>query len=89
MKPPKDPQIVTTSKFNSGDKADYLVFSVWLGLLELKVVAKVPEEGERNAPVYVNFKLPEAGTSVIQTPSGQYPELPPGHPGSAVLKAAG
>lgn len=72
-KPPKDPQIVTTSRFQEGDKANYLVFSIQLGLLELKVVAKVPDEGEDNAPVYVNHKLPEAGTSVLQTPGGIYP----------------
>lgn len=77
MKPPKDPQIVTKSIFRSGDDGDYLVFSIHLVILELKIVAKIPFKDEKRAPVYINFKLAPAGTSVLQTPDGKYPEPPP------------
>jgi hypothetical protein len=86
MKPPKDPQIVTSSVFRDGEDGDYLVFSIRLVILELKVVAKIPFKDEKRAPVYINFKLAPPGTSVVQTPDGAYPAP---RPENAAVRSVG
>lgn len=61
------------SRLRVGKEAEYLIIPIDLGIIDIKVVAKVSDEGEPDAPVYANFKLPPPGTSLVQTEDGKYP----------------
>lgn len=65
---------VSNSTLRVTREAEYLVIPLDFGMLQLRILAKVTDEGEPDGVVYVNFKLPPLGTSLVQTVDGRYPE---------------
>lgn len=53
----RDPQIVVTGQLKEGPRADVIVFSIPLALLELVCIVTIPAEGTSVVPVYVKFKI--------------------------------
>jgi len=66
-----DPQIIVQGELKAGEKADLIVFTIPLALIELVCIVTIPPEGETRAPVYVKFK--------VQRPARQPQTSTPGY----------
>lgn len=52
------PQIVAVGRLKENQTGGEIIsFCVYLGPLTLVCIVNIPEEGEREAPVYVKFKI--------------------------------